>query len=252
MPNRGRRIEQRMKSACVQPTVATTGYRNQARAQRRVQAHLRRRNRGSLLALCGPLLSSLLGGIPMVEGQHTSASATAGRVTRTAAVLLECASKDVVVRELSQRFFRTWSFWRAEDDCVPPRVAFVAADAARVLPVELADGFAHLVESEHVRLPTDKDAVEYVEFLLYVAKPLAVVLRSAGDVAWVDDAARAKWGTVWCQPKAAAENGGYALELWLLESGDLIRAQFVIDPRGAIHPVIETVAPGVGLSISIE
>jgi hypothetical protein len=188
----------------------------------------------------------------MADTRHAADETVAARVAQAAATALQRAPENIAVTEIRARFFSTWQFWRAEDDDVPPGVVFLATNAAKTVRVDTADSLTTIVSTEPVKLESPDQAVEYVRFFLSLIKPLAYVLASVDDVPFVTDAVRARQSASVRPPHATADGAGYSVDAWLLDSGNLVRARFAVDARGAIRPTLETVEEKAGLNVLIE
>jgi hypothetical protein len=200
----------------------------------------------------GLLLTPALWCAIVAEPRHTANEIVTARVVQAAAAALHRAPETVVAREIPARFFSTWQFWRAEDDDIPPSFVHLATHAGQTVRVDEADGFRTIVATEPLKLATPDEAVEYVKFFLSLTKPLVYVLASIDDVPFVTDGVRARQGANVRPPHAKADGAGYSVDAWLFDSGDLVRARFAIDSRGAVHPTLETVEGKAGLNVLIE
>ena len=162
------------------------------------------------------------------------------------------ASRGITARPVGPTFFQSWTIWRVQDDdVVPPPVTFVATRPDQVQQVESADGFRALTSKEPVQLASASEAIAYVRFFLSVTEIMTDVLTPGTDIPWISEEARRQWSGQIAAPQAEQQGTDYAVALWLLSSGDLLRAHFSVDARGTITSSRELAAPGAAISVPL-
>jgi hypothetical protein len=170
-----------------------------------------------------------------------------------AATELQLNKDELSAEAIDNPFFKQWKIWRVSDGNIPPQVLMVATTESEAHKITIEEGFAQLAAKEPVKIASNEEAKQYIEFFLSVADPMIDILSSVDDIPGISKQDKDQWEKQVRPPIFHKKSDiQYTAMMWLYKQGELFFARTDIQKDGSITMQAEKEAENIGVGISIE
>ncbi len=164
-------------------------------------------------------------------------------VRLAAGEVLGMDAADIEARPYDTPFLTNWQLWMVDDGCDPPTFVYVATrDGATIVPT-FEDGFSSLVAVEPINVMNEDAAVDYIKLFFRATRPSDRIVSGIDDVKALDEDVAADLSVEIVPPVVEkTASGGWSVTAFLIDTGNLVRAEIDIAVDGAITSELEEMA----------